>query len=318
MTLLEVEGLSVGYAGPRGTVRAVDGISLSVAGPGEAVGIIGESGSGKSSLALALMRTLPRNATMAAGRVLFQGRDITALGDEEFRRTVRWSGISMVTQGAQHALNPVITVGDQVAERLRSDGMGLGDARALVDGLLGRMGLPAGTSRRYPHELSGGMRQRVMIAMALTHDPPLVILDEPTSALDVSVQAQIMNLLKELKWERGISMLFITHDLALASDLCDRIVVVYAGQVREDGPADVVLTAPRDPYTRGLLASLPLLHDDAMPAPLAGSPPDPVEPPAGCRFADRCAVVFERCAEPPPLVGVAPGHHARCWREVSA
>jgi oligopeptide/dipeptide ABC transporter ATP-binding protein len=318
VTLLSVEGLSVGYAGPRGTVRAVDGVSLAVEGPGEAVGIIGESGSGKSSLALALMRLLPRNATIGGGRVVFRDRDITALDDESFRRDVRWSGLSMVTQGAQHALNPVITVGDQVAERLRSDGMGLGDARALVDGLLGRMGLPAGTSRRYPHELSGGMRQRVMIAMALTHDPALVILDEPTSALDVSVQAQIMNLLKELKWERGISMLFITHDLALASDLCDRIVVVYAGQVREDGPADVVLTAPRDPYTKGLLASLPLLHDDVMPLPLAGSPPDPVEPPAGCRFADRCPVVFERCVEPPPLVEVAPGHHARCWREVPA
>ena len=318
MRLLSVEGLSVGYAGPRGTVRAVDGVSLAVEGPGEAVGIIGESGSGKSSLALALMRLLPRNATIGGGRVVFRDRDITALDDESFRRDVRWSGLSMVTQGAQHALNPVITVGDQVAERLRSDGMGLGDARALVDGLLGRMGLPAGTSRRYPHELSGGMRQRVMIAMALTHDPALVILDEPTSALDVSVQAQIMNLLKELKWERGISMLFITHDLALASDLCDRIVVVYAGQVREDGPADVVLTAPRDPYTKGLLASLPLLHDDVMPLPLAGSPPDPVEPPTGCRFADRCPVVFERCVEPPPLVEVAPGHHARCWREVPA
>jgi oligopeptide/dipeptide ABC transporter ATP-binding protein len=263
------------------------------------------------------MRTLPRNATVSAGRILFRDQDITALGDEEFRRTVRWSGISMVTQGAQHALNPVIAVGDQVAERLRADGMGLGDARLRVDDLLGRVGLPTGTSRRYPHELSGGMRQRVMIAMALTHDPPLVILDEPTSALDVSVQAQIMNLLKELKWERGISMLFITHDLALASDLCDRIVVVYAGQVREDGPADAVLVAPRDPYTQGLLASLPLLHEDAMPAPLAGSPPDPVEPPAGCRFADRCPVAFERCVEPPPLTQVGPGHMARCWRVVA-
>lgn len=318
MRLLEVRGLSVGYASPRGTVRAVDDVSLTVAGPGEAVGIIGESGSGKSSLALALMRTLPRNATLSAGRILFRGEDVTALDDEAFRRTIRWSGISMVTQGAQHALNPVITVGDQVAERLRADGMGLGDARNRVDELLGRVGLPGGTSTRYPHELSGGMRQRVMIAMALTHDPPLVILDEPTSALDVSVQAQIMNLLKELKWERGISMLFITHDLALASDLCDRIVVAYAGQVREDGPADVVLTAAQDPYTQGLLASLPLLHEDAMPAPLAGSPPDPVAPPHGCRFADRCPVVFERCAEPPPLVEVASGHQARCWRVAPA
>ena len=224
----------------------------------------------------------------------------------------------MVSQGAQHALNPVIAVGDQVGERLRADGIGTTEARARVDELLGRVGLPAGTSRRYPHELSGGMRQRVMIAMALTHDPPLVILDEPTSALDVSVQAQIMNLLKELKWERGVSMLFITHDLALASDLCDRIVVVYAGQVREDGPADQVLTDPRDPYTRGLLASLPRLHGDEMPAPMAGAPPDPVDPVAGCRFAARCPLVFPRCAEPPPLVEMGPGHRARCWLQVPA
>jgi oligopeptide/dipeptide ABC transporter ATP-binding protein len=318
VSLLSVEGLSVGYAAPRGLVRAVDGLSLEVAGPGEAVGIIGESGSGKSSLALALMRLLPRNATVSAGRVLFRDQDIGIMSDDEYRRSVRWSGISMVTQGAQHALNPVIAVGDQVAERLKADGAKPTDVRARVDELLGRVGLPAGTSKRYPHELSGGMRQRVMIAMALTHDPPLVILDEPTSALDVSVQAQIMNLLKELKWERGISMLFITHDLALASDLCDRIVVVYAGQVREDGPADGVLTAPRDPYTRALLSSLPLLHGDGLPTALAGSPPDPVEPVAGCRFAARCPVVFQKCAEPPPLVEVAPGHWARCWREVPA
>jgi oligopeptide/dipeptide ABC transporter ATP-binding protein len=264
------------------------------------------------------MRLLPRNAQVSAQRIMFRDQDISALTEDEFRRQVRWSGISMVSQGAQHALNPVIAVGDQVAERLRADGVTASDARARVDGLMGRVGLPSGTSRRYPHELSGGMRQRVMIAMALTHDPPLVILDEPTSALDVSVQAQIMNLLKELKWERGVSMLFITHDLALASDLCDRIVVVYAGQVREDGPADDVLTLPRDPYTKGLLASLPRLHDDVMPAALAGAPPDPVEPVPGCRFAARCPSVFERCAEPPPLVDVASGHQARCWLEVPA
>jgi len=316
VTLLSVEGLVVEYAGSRGPVRAVDGLSLTVDGPGEAVGIIGESGSGKTSLALALMRLMPRNGTLPSGTIQFQGRDITTLSDEEFRRQVRWSGMAMVFQGAMHALNPVIAVGDQVAERLRADGMGLGDARARVDDLLGRVGLPAGTSRRYAHELSGGMRQRVMIAMALTHDPPLLILDEPTSALDVSVQAQIMNLLKELKWERGISMLFITHDLGLASDLCDRIVVVYAGQVREDGPADDVLVQARDPYTRGLLGSMSRLHGDEVPTFLPGSPPDPLEPLTGCRFAARCPQVFERCAEPPPLIEVAPGHHARCWLEV--
>jgi oligopeptide/dipeptide ABC transporter ATP-binding protein len=223
----------------------------------------------------------------------------------------------MVFQGAMHALNPVIRVGDQATERLRQDGVSRRDADARLAALLDRVGLPRGTGERYPHELSGGMKQRVMIAMALTHDPPLLILDEPTSALDVSIQAQIMNLLKELKRDQGIAMLFITHDLALASDLCDRIAVVYAGQVRELGSAEAVLTDARDPYTQRLMASIPRLHGDAPPGFLPGTPPDLRQPPTGCRFAARCPVVFERCAEPPPLVEVAPGHHARCWRAVA-
>jgi oligopeptide/dipeptide ABC transporter ATP-binding protein len=176
------------------------------------------------------------------------------------------------------------------------------------------VGLPASTAQRYPHELSGGMKQRVMVATALTHDPPLLILDEPTSALDVSIQAQIMNLLKELKAERRISMLFITHDLALASDLCDSIAVVYAGEVRELGSAERVLEAPADPYTQRLLASIPSLHDAVPPDFLPGAPPDLRESIAGCRFAARCPLVYEPCGEPPPYIEVEPGHSARCWR----
>ena len=192
--------------------------------------------------------------------------------------------------------------------------MGKDEARARVRELLSRVGLPAGTEDRYAHELSGGMKQRVMIAGALTHDPPLLLLDEPTSALDVSIQAQIMNLLKELKAERRISMLFITHDLALASDLCDSIAVVYAGQVRELGSAERVLRAPADPYTGRLLASIPSLHDPEPPDFLPGAPPDLRQAIAGCRFAARCALVFDACAQPPPYLEVEPGHHARCWR----
>jgi len=263
------------------------------------------------------MRLLPDNGTLVGGSVRLAGEELTALDDEAFRRRVRWSRMAMVFQGAMHSLNPVICVGDQVGERLRVDGL---DKRAVHDRvaeLLGQVGLPASVAARYPHELSGGMKQRVMIAAALTHDPPLLILDEPTSALDVSIQAQIMNLLKELKASRRISMLFITHDLALASDLCDTVAVVYAGQVRELGSAEQVLSTPADPYTQRLLASIPSLHAPSPPAFLPGAPPDLREPIAGCRFAARCPLVYEPCTGEPPYLQVEPGHHARCWRLVA-
>jgi oligopeptide/dipeptide ABC transporter ATP-binding protein len=313
MSLLEVRDLALEYSTERGPLRAVDGISFDLA-EGEALGVIGESGSGKTSLAVSLMRLLPRNGTLISGSVRLGGEDIVGLSDEEFRTRIRWSRMAMVFQGAMHSLNPVIRVGDQVGERLRVDGMGKREVATRVDELLTRVGLSAGPAQRYPHELSGGMKQRVMIATALTHDPPLLILDEPTSALDVSIQAQIMNLLKELKAERRISMLFITHDLALASDLCDRIAVVYAGQVRELGPAEAVLGAPADPYTQRLLASIPSLHQASPPDFLPGTPPDLREGINGCRFAARCPLVYEPCGEAPPYVELEPGHQARCWR----
>ncbi len=310
--VLDVRGLTVDYATERGTLRAVDGISFDLA-EGEALGIIGESGSGKTSLALALMRLLPANGELAGGSMHLAGDDLGAMADEEFRARVRWSRMAMVFQGAMHSLNPVIRVGEQVGERLRSDGVGKADTRARVGALLTRVGLSAATAERYPHELSGGMKQRVMIATALTHDPPLLILDEPTSALDVSIQAQIMNLLKELKAGRRISMLFITHDLALASDLCDRIAVVYAGEVRELGSAEDVLTTPADPYTQRLLAAIPSLRDPAPPEFLRGAPPDLHDEIVGCRFRSRCALAYDACTAAPPYLEVAPGHWARCW-----
>jgi oligopeptide/dipeptide ABC transporter ATP-binding protein len=313
VALLEVDDLVVHYQTARGAVRAVDGVSFAVEGPGEAVGVIGESGSGKTSLAVALMRLLPRNGRVMGGSVKFEGRDLLTMPEETLRREVRWKGIAMVFQGAMQSLNPVLRVGDQVAERLIHDGVGKQAAMQEVGRLLQRVGLPRGTDQRYPHELSGGMKQRVAIAMALTLKPPLLILDEPTSALDVSIQAQIMNLLKELKWELGISMLFITHDLALASDLCDRIAVAYGGQLREYGTADDILADPRDPYTQRLLASLPSLHGGDQPAFLAGSPPDLRQPPDGCRFMARCPLAFDQCVQPPPYREIAPDHLTRCW-----
>jgi oligopeptide/dipeptide ABC transporter ATP-binding protein len=313
MALLEVRDLALEYSTERGPLRAVDGISFDLA-EGQALGIIGESGSGKTSMATALMRLLPRNGTLVGGSVRLAGDELTKLDDEAFRRQIRWSRMAMVFQGAMHSLNPVVRVGDQVGERLRSDGMARSEVRARVEQLLTRVGLPVSVAGRYPHELSGGMKQRVMIAAALTHDPPLLILDEPTSALDVSIQAQIMNLLKELKSELRISMLFITHDLALASDLCDAIAVVYAGQVRELGAAERVLGAPADPYTQRLLASIPSLHESEPPDFLPGAPPDLRDPISGCRFAARCPLVYDPCDEPPPYLEVEPAHHARCWR----
>lgn len=316
MALLSVRDLRLEYATERGPLRAVDGISFDLE-EGEALGIIGESGSGKTSLAITLMRLLPRNATLLGGTMQLAEQDIGALSDEAFRQQVRWSRMAMVFQGAMHSLNPVVRVGDQVAERLRADGTSKRDAAVRVEELLGRVGLPGGTASRYPHELSGGMKQRVMIATALTHDPPLLILDEPTSALDVSIQAQIMNLLKELKAERHISMLFITHDLALASDLCDHIAVVYAGQVRELGTAEQVLRDPLDPYTQSLLASIPSLHDERPPRFLRGAPPDLRDEIPGCRFAARCPVVFDACATHAPELLSPPGRagqQARCLR----
>jgi oligopeptide/dipeptide ABC transporter ATP-binding protein len=313
MALLEVRDLAVEYSTDRGPLRAVDGVSFDLEA-GEALGIIGESGSGKTSTATAVMRLLPRNGSVVDGTMWLDGTNVGELSDEAFRRQVRWTGMAMVFQGAMHSLNPVIRVGDQVGERLLSDGVPKAQVQARVTELLGQVGLPAATAARYPHELSGGMKQRVMIASALTNDPPLLILDEPTSALDVSIQAQIMNLLKQLKAERRIAMLFITHDLALASDLCDHVAVVYAGQVRELGTAEDVLRSPADPYTRRLLASIPSLHDPTPPTFLPGAPPDLREDIAGCRFAARCPVIYEPCHDPPPLYDLSGGHHARCWR----
>jgi peptide/nickel transport system ATP-binding protein len=313
MPLLEVRDLILHYATPKGPVRAVDGVSFALEAGGEALGLIGESGSGKTSLGIALMRLLPRNVARYQGSIRFQGREVMTLPEAELRRSVRWKGVSMVFQGAMNAFNPVLRVGDQVAERMLLEGIPRPQARKEVERLLERVGLPAEVYGRYPHELSGGMKQRVVIAMALALRPPLVILDEPTSALDVIVQAQIVGLLKELKRDLGLSMLFITHDPALAAGLCDRVAVMYGGQIREQGSLEALLTHPLDPYTQGLLASLPRLHADTPPGFLRGAPPDPINPPEGCRFQERCPYAFEACKKPPELLEPAPGHQARCW-----
>ncbi len=314
MAFLEATDLLLEYQTPRGALRAVDHVSFAIEEPGETLGIIGESGSGKTSMVSLVTRVLPRNTGRVGGRIVYAGRDLTALSAEQYRRTVRWSEIAVVFQGAMNSFNPVLRVGPQVGERLLLDGMPRAKVEAEVERLFELVGLTAEVARAYPHELSGGMKQRAAIASALSLNPSLVILDEPTSALDVSVQAQIMNLLKRLKWERGLSYLFITHDIALAADLADSIAVVHAGELREFGPADAVLTSPRDPYTERLLASIPRIHGAQRPGFLTGAPPDPMDRPAGCRFRPRCPRAFEPCAtRPPELVEVGDRHLARCW-----
>ena len=315
MALLEVQDLTLYYETSRGPVRAVDGVSFTIEEAGEAVGIVGESGSGKTSLAAAIMRLLPNNVGRYEGRVLFEGRDLMGLSDDAFRRDIRSKVIAMVAQGSLNSLNPVLRVGMQITERLLLEGeVKKPEANARAEELLELVGLPGEVLERYPHELSGGMKQRVAIAMALMMEPALLILDEPTSALDVSVQAQVMNLLKGLKASQGLSMLFITHDIALASDLCDRIVVAYGGEHVEAGGADEVIVAPKHPYTQKLIASIPRLHSSTRPEFLAGTPPDLVEPPSGCRFHPRCPYAFEPCpTDVPPAFPIAAGQTVRCW-----
>jgi oligopeptide/dipeptide ABC transporter ATP-binding protein len=315
MPLLDVQDLYLYYASAGRTVRAVDGISFTIEERGEAVGVVGESGSGKTSLATALMRLLPKSVARFDGSIRLDGQEIRDLSDDEFRRQIRWRRIAMVFQGAMNVLNPVLKVGVQVAEPLLlDDKVTKKAAYARVEELLERVGLSREIFHRYPHELSGGQKQRVVIATALVLNPDLLILDEPTSALDVSVQAQIMNLLKDLKKDPGISMIFITHDIGLASDLSDKIAVAYAGQHVEFGPAERVLVQPRHPYAQLLLASLPRLHETTKPRPMPGEPPDLTSPPAGCRFHPRCPYRFEPCDTLlPPPIPIDDGGHARCW-----
>lgn len=313
--LLEVRNVYLHYADRRGLVRAVDGISFILEKAGQALGIVGESGSGKSSLALAIMRMLPSNVARYDGQIYLKGREISQLSDEVFRREIRWQQVALVPQGAMNGFNPVLRVGEQIIEPLVLNGRtNRRIARDRAEELLDRVGLPAEVYTLYPHELSGGMKQRAMIAAALILSPSLVIMDEPTSALDVSVQTQIMNLLKRLKRELDLSIIFISHDIALASDVCDSLAVVYAGEIAELGSVEQVLARPAHPYSQKLLASIPRLHAAAMPEFIPGAPPDLRDPPTGCRFHPRCPAVMDRCQkENPPRFEPEAGQVARCW-----
>ncbi len=312
--LLSITGLAVSYGTPRGPASAIADLSLEI-GKGENLGLIGESGCGKSTLLKAVMGVMPDNARIAAGRIAFQGRDLVA-ADAGFRRSVRWAGISMVTQSALNALNPVLRVGDQIAEAIRAHrDVSRAEAWRRTEALLTMVGVAPERARDYPHQFSGGMRQRAIIAMALALDPPLVLADEPTTALDVVVQDQIFQSLRALQQRLGFSLLLVTHDLALVIENCERVAVMYAGMIVETGPTRDVIRRPTHPYTLGLKNALPRLGSRDEPIAIPGGPPDLTDPPPGCRFAARCPFALPLCrTEPPALTTVAPGRQARCHR----
>ncbi len=314
--LLAIENLRTYFYTTAGVARAVDGLSLTVE-PGETVGVVGESGCGKSVTALSILRLVaPPGRIESGSRIAFEGRDLLAL-DERGMRAIRGNRIAMVFQEPMTALNPVFTVGDQVAEVARIHaGASRADARKRAVAMLDRVGIPAPDerAREYPHQLSGGMRQRVMIAMALVMQPALLIADEPTTALDVTIQAQILELLTELQGQFGMSVLLITHDLGVVAETTSRVVVMYGGEAVEQAPVRDLFAHPHHPYTRGLLAAMPRLgasRDRLRTIP--GTVPAPTDWPAGCRFRDRCASAWERCErEHPELYPVADRQVSRC------
>ena len=314
--ILQVDRLETTFFTKAGALKAVDGVSYSV-GRGETVGIVGESGCGKSVTSFSILRLLSHPGQVTGGRVLFKGQDLLKLPPEEMRK-IRGKGIAMIFQEPMTALNPVLTVGFQIIEQIEAhENVSKAEARNRAIELLKLVGIPSPERRidDYPHQLSGGMRQRAMIAMALSCNPEMLIADEPTTALDVTIQAQILDLLQRLQEERHMGMQFITHDLGVISELADRVVVMYAGTVVEEAPAATVFEAPKHPYTVGLLASIPRMgefHEKL--ATIPGSVPSLLSLPRGCRFQNRCPHAIEPCRHlEPKLEPVGPGHRIACY-----
>ena len=317
---MEDNNLEVSFFTYAGEVKAVRGISYNLK-PGEVMGIVGESGSGKSVSSYGLMGIIPEPGKVIGGQILFEGRDVTAMSEKELLK-IRGKDISMIFQDPMTSLNPLFTIGNQIEESLRKHTSLDKDQRQkrMVE-LLTLVGInqPEKRLKQYPHEFSGGMRQRVMIAMALACDPKLLIADEPTTALDVTIQAQILELLKELKDKIHMGIVFITHDLGVVSDICDSISVMYAGTIVESGSSDQIFYEPRHPYTWGLLASVPKIDTDEHQRliPIEGNPVDLINPPKGCPFAPRCKHCMKICIDQaPPQCQVGEGHMAACWLPV--
>jgi len=311
--VLKVEGLTTRFRTGRGTVTAVDGVSFTV-GRGETLGLVGESGSGKSVTAMSVLRLVAPPGAIEGGRVELNGVDLLRL-DEEQMRERRSTQAALVFQNPMTALNPVFTVGWQLGETLRAHGRG-DAASPAVRQALRDVGMPdpERQAASFPHQMSGGMRQRVVIAMGMLNEPQLLIADEPTTALDVTIQAQVLDLMKRLTHDHGTALLLITHNMGVIARMCDRVAVMYAGEIVEEAPVDELFANPRHPYTRGLLQSIPRVDQPRGKLPtLPGAPPDMGALPAGCRFRDRCPLAQERCLSHPDLVETAPRHRARCW-----
>ncbi|MFC5650348.1 ABC transporter ATP-binding protein [Paenibacillus solisilvae] len=314
--VLNVEGLTVQFTGESGRVTVVDHVDLQV-GKGEALGIVGESGCGKSVTSLSIMRLLAKNGTIADGRVELDGQNLVGLNEKELRK-IRGNRMAMIFQEPMTSLNPVLTIGKQITEVLvLHRGLKRSEAKETVLELLRQVGIPRGDEicREYPHQLSGGMRQRIMIAIAIACKPQLLIADEPTTALDVTIQAQILDLLSTLRNELGMSLILITHDLGVVAEMCDRVMVMYAGEVIESADVRTLLRNPKHPYTIGLIRSTPQKSrglDRLYTIP--GSVPAPGEQPTGCRFAPRCDKAMTVCLEKnPESIRIEEGHHCKCW-----
>ncbi|MET0801358.1 MAG: ABC transporter ATP-binding protein [Actinomycetota bacterium] len=312
--ILTLDDVRITYQTSSGGVPAVRGVDMAVQ-TGEVLGLAGESGCGKSTIAGAILRLLPPK-TKIEGSIVLEGENVLEMKPGRLR-AVRWTGASIVFQGAMHALNPVQRIGDQIAEAITvHQQAGEKEARVRVGSLLEQVGLPTRRMRDYPHELSGGQKQRVMIAMALACSPALVIADEPTTALDVMVQAQVLRLMKELQRDLGVSMIFITHDLSVLVETSDRLAIMYAGKIVEEGPAETVFHTPQHPYTEALAAAFPEIGDQRFrrkPLGLGGDPPDPAAVPSGCSFHPRCPKAFEECPViEPELYPAGEGRRAAC------
>ncbi|RMF30312.1 MAG: ABC transporter ATP-binding protein [Candidatus Nitrosothermus koennekii] len=309
MRSLKVKDLKAYYFTSKGAVKALDGVSFMLK-DGESVGIAGESGSGKSTLGFVLMRMLQEPGKVIDGSILLDDIDIIRLGNKEFDEQIRWKRIAMVFQGAMNSLDPVYKIRDQLVEIMQFHKY-QGDFNKRAEEVITQVGLDRSVLDRYPHELSGGMKQRVVIAMALLLKPELLIADEPTTALDVLVQAQIMNLFKKLKKE-GMNIMLITHDLAIISEIAERIGIMYAGELVEFNTSEEIYNNPKHPYTQALINAIPRLRGDKKLSYIKGNPPNLANPPKGCRFIDRCPHAMEICKKEPPLVKSKDGY-VRCW-----
>ena len=310
-TKLSVFNLQAYYFTDKGIIKAVDHISFSI-NEKESLGIAGESACGKSSLGTAILRTMQAPGKVIEGSIILNGTDIARLSDSDFNKKIRWKKIAMVFQGAMNSLDPVYTIGNQMTEIMEQHHF-RGNTAEKISESLKQVGLDQSITKRYPHELSGGMKQRVIIAMALLLEPDVVIADEPTTALDVLVQAQIINLLKRLKKEKGMTVILITHDMAIISEIADKIGIMYAGQLVEFGSAVEIYRNPKHPYSHALIAAIPKIHsDDKQIHFIKGNPPNMLDLPSGCRFYERCPYAMDICKQAPPKIMTQTGY-TLCW-----